>query len=129
MEEKESLEYEVFTKTIFESLEQVIKDKSLHHKSRLSLNDLATETGLNTREISRAINQSANCNFCDYINKLRVEDLKERLRTKTEAKISILDMAFDVGFNSKSSFNLIFKRETGTTPTQFIKKLQVKSAF
>jgi len=129
MDEKESLEDEVFTKTIFESLEQVIKDKSLHHKSRLSLNDLATETGLNTREISRAINQSANCNFCDYINKLRVEDLKERLRTKTEAKISILDMAFDVGFNSKSSFNLIFKRETGTTPTQFIKKLQVKNAF
>jgi AraC-like DNA-binding protein len=123
MQDKEILENEAFTKTIFVSLEQIIKEKSLHHKSRLSWNDLATETGLNTREISRAINQSAHCNFCDYINKLRVEDLKERLLTKIGTKISILDMAFDVGFNSKSSFNLIFKRETGKTPTQFIKTL------
>jgi len=121
MHEKEVLESDDLSKTIFISLEQVIKNKSLHHKSRLSLNDLAAETGLNTREISRAINQSANCSFCDYINKLRVDDLKDKLLLKTAEQTSILDMAFAVGFNSKSSFNLIFKRETGKTPTQFIK--------
>ena len=121
--EKEALENDGLSKIIFLNLEDVIKNKSLHHKSRLSLNDLAEETGLNTREISRAINLSAHCNFCDYINKLRVEDLKDKLLIKTDDKISILDMAFTVGFNSKSSFNLIFKRETGKTPTQFIKSI------
>ncbi len=126
MHENAELEREDTTATIFASLEQLIKEKSLHHKPRLSLNDLAIETGLNTREISRAINQRANYSFCDYINKLRVEDLKDKLLSDTSVKISILDKAFDVGFNSKSSFNLIFKRETGTTPTQFMSSLKLK---
>ncbi|MFT5674095.1 MAG: AraC-like DNA-binding protein [Paraglaciecola sp.] len=117
---------EDISKTIFVSLEQLIKEKFLHHKPRLSLTDLATETGLNTREISQAINQSADCSFCDYINKLRVEDLKEKLLSNSNNKISVLDLAFDVGFNSKSSFNAIFKRETDTTPTQFIKQIRNK---
>jgi AraC-like DNA-binding protein len=118
------LKHAAITNTIFATLDKIIKDKSLHHKTRLSLNDLATETGLNTREISRAINQSANCSFCDYINKLRVDDLKEKLLHNTGNKTAVLAMAFDVGFNSKSSVNSIFKRETGTTPTQFIKNNQ-----
>ncbi|MCJ8319622.1 MAG: AraC family transcriptional regulator [Colwellia sp.] len=114
-------ENEALTQSIFNSLEKLIREKSLHYKPRLSLNDLAQETGLHTREISQAINQSADCSFCDYINKLRVESLKSKLLSNKDSKIAILDMAFDVGFNSKSSFNLIFKRETGVTPTQFIK--------
>jgi len=124
MHDNASLEREDITKTIFESLEQLIKEKSLHHKPRLSLNDLATETGLNIREISQAINQRANCSFCDYINKLRIEDLKDKLLNDTNVKTSIMEKAFGVGFNSKSSFNLIFKRETGVTPTQFMKSLK-----
>jgi AraC-like DNA-binding protein len=124
MHEKVALDNYDHSKTIFVSLEHLIKEKSLHHKNRLSLNDLAAETGLNTRDISRAINQNAHCNFCDYINKLRVEDLKDKLLMSKEDKISILHMAFSVGFNSKSSFNLIFKRETGKTPTQFIKSMK-----
>ena len=78
---------EDISKTIFVSLEQLIKEKILHHKPRLSLTDLATETGLNTREISQAINQSADCSFCDYINKLRVEDLKGKLLSNSNSKI------------------------------------------
>jgi AraC-like DNA-binding protein len=124
--ERDALENDEITKTIFVSLEHIVKEKSLHHKSRLSLNDLAIETGLNTRDISRAINQCAHCSFCDYINKLRVEDLKAKLLTKKEDKTSILDIAFSVGFNSKSSLNLIFKRETGKTPTQFLKNFKNK---
>ena len=109
---------------IFESLDQRIKEKLLHHKPRLSLSDLALETGLTTREISQAINQGANCSFCDYINRLRVADLKTKLTHETKGNISLLTLAFDVGFNSKSSFNLIFKRETNTTPSQFMKNIK-----
>lgn len=112
---------EEITQAIFISLQKLIKEKSLHHKPRLSLNDLAQETGLTTREISQAINQRAGCSFCDFINKLRVESLKHKLLSNAENKTQIIDMAFDVGFNSKSSFNLIFKRETGITPTQYLK--------
>ncbi len=112
------------TQKIFQSLDQLIKENSLHHKPRLSLNDLAQETGLTTKEISQAINQGANCSFCDYINRLRVADLKTKLIHETKGNFSLLTLAFGVGFNSKSSFNLIFKRETNTTPSQFIKNLK-----
>lgn len=116
---------EALTQSIFASLQQRIKQHSLHHKPRLSLYDLATETGLNTRDISQAINQGAGCSFCDYINRLRVEDFKEQLLRNTNNKTSVLDIAFEVGFNSKSSFNAIFKREIGITPTKFLKHLKV----
>jgi AraC-like DNA-binding protein len=112
--------------SIFVNIDQIIKDKLLHHKPRLSLHDIATETGLNTRDISRAINQSANGSFCDYINKLRVDNLKDKLLINMGDKVSIIDLAFDVGFNSKSSLNSIFKRETGLTPTQFLKNNEVE---
>jgi len=120
LDNTESADEEI-TKSIFITLDQLIKEKSLHHKPRLSLNDLATQTGLNTRDISQAINQGAGCSFCDYINKLRLNSLKNKLKSNNNEKASILDLAFSVGFNSKSSFNVIFKRETGITPSQFIK--------
>ncbi|MFQ3189683.1 MAG: AraC-like DNA-binding protein [Paraglaciecola sp.] len=115
---------EALTQSTFANLQQLIRQHSLHHKPRLSLHDLASETGLNIRDISQAINQGAACSFCNYINQLRVEDFKEQLLLNTNNKISILDMAFEVGFNSKSSLNAIFKRETGITPTQFLKHLK-----
>lgn len=107
---------EALIQSIFASLQQRIRQHSLHHKPRLSLQDLATETGLNTRDISQAINQGAGCSFCDYINQLRVDDFKEQLLRNTNNKISVLDIAFEVGFNSKSSFNAIFKRQIWRLP-------------
>ncbi len=112
------------TMSIFQSIDQLIRAKSLHHKPRLSLNDLAEETGLTTRDISQAMNQHAEGSFCDYVNKLRVGDLKQKLLEKPDANKSILAMAFEVGFNSKSSLNLIFKRETSFTPSQYMKNNQ-----
>jgi len=109
-------------KQIYADLEQRIRVKFLHHKARLSLQDLANETGLNQRDISRAINQGGGISFCDYINKLRVDDVKQRLSSNLEDNEKLLDIAFSVGFNSKSSFNAIFKRETGFTPSQYLKK-------
>ena len=108
---------------IFKTIHELIQSKSLHHKPRLSLSDLSSETGLTTRDVSRAINHIAKQNFCDYINSLRVEDLKKQILTNSSQKISLLNLAYSVGFNSKSSFNAIFKKETGLTPTQFVKKL------
>ena len=112
-------------KAIFETVHQHIINKSLHHKPRLSLSDIVSETGLTTRDISRAINHTTTKNFCDFINSLRVEDFKNRILNTSKSKLSILNEAYNVGFNSKSSFNLIFKKETGLTPTQFLKQKQL----
>lgn len=105
---------------IFNNLEEIIKTNTLHQQPRLSLNDLADETGLNQKDISQAINQIAGISFCDYINRLRVAEVKKRLQKSFDNKYSLLDIAFEAGFNSKSSFNAVFKRETGMTPSQYI---------
>lgn len=112
-------------KIIFEHLEQLISDENLHHQPRLSLNDLAQRSSFNPREISRAFNVVGKISFCDYINHLRVDDIKKEL-DQIENKANLLDIAFGVGFNSKSSFNAAFKRELGMTPSQYMKSKTAK---
>jgi AraC-like DNA-binding protein len=60
-------------------------------------------------------------NFQDFINKYRVEEFIERLKNDQNNHFTLLGIATDVGFNSKSSFNAIFKKYKGLTPTQFKK--------
>jgi AraC-like DNA-binding protein len=108
--------------TVFEHLKNQVIGQSLHHKPRLSLSDLADETGLNIRDISRAINISSGRNFNDFINELRIEDIKQQLANAKDTP-KILDLALTVGFGSKSTFNAVFKRETGLTPSEYLRQL------
>ena len=108
---------------IFTQLNQKIEAETLHRQPRLSLNHLAESTGLNIRDISRAINLNSGKNFNDFINQKRIADIKSQLESSEASSSKILDLAFDVGFGSKSTFNAVFKKETGTTPSEYIKSL------
>jgi len=112
---------------IFNELKRQIIDKSLHHKPRLSLNNLAELTGLNVREISRAINLASGRNFNDFINQLRIDDIKQQLEDANRDNRKILDIALETGFGSKSTFNAVFKRETGKTPTEYLSGITITS--
>ena len=90
----------------------------------LTLKTLARRLTMQTRHLSQLINESLNQNFFDFINRYRVDTVKELLAQKTGD--SILEIAYDSGFNSKSSFNLTFKKYTGETPSQFRKKISMK---
>lgn len=111
--EKNTAEY----KSLFQHIQSTINDKALYRQPRLSLMQLSAETGLQTRDISRAINLCARMNFNDFINTLRVDAIK--LELKTESHLSLLEIGLQGGFNSKTSFNNVFKRLTGMTPGQF----------
>lgn len=104
---------------IFEHISAVIIDESLYKKARLSLTDLSQKTGFKTREISRSINLCAGKNFCDYINEFRINAVKLKLQNNV-ANDTMLEIALQAGFNSKSSFNASFKKITGVTPSQFV---------
>jgi AraC-like DNA-binding protein len=110
--------------SIFEHLDTDIKLKGLYRQPRLSLTDLSNQTGLQSRDISRAINLHSGLNFNDYINQFRVEDVKRAILSAPNA--SLLELALVVGFNSKTSFNQTFKRLTGETPSAF-KKRHIKT--
>jgi len=89
----------------------------------LSLKQLATELKTPERLLSGVINQYSNQNFYDFINNFRIEKAKKLLAEDTLKKSTIQEIFYDSGFNSKSTFNLAFKKSTGITPTEF-KKMQ-----
>lgn len=86
-------------------------------ESDLTLAGLAAHTGISANYISQAINEKLNCHFFDFVNQRRIEAAKERLVEHRD--ISIMDIALEVGFNAKSTFNAAFKRFAGMTPSQF----------
>lgn len=106
-------------RTIFEQIDNIIQQQALYKRPRLSLRDLSEATGLGEKDISWAINTGAGLNFCDYINKQRIEAITKALRHSHQG--GILDLAFDMGFSAKSTFNTVFKRETGMTPSAYLR--------
>lgn len=88
--------------------------------STLSLNDLAEMSAMSRHTLSWVINEKLNKNFYNFINEYRVEEFKTRALLPKYRNLTILAIAIDCGFNSKATFNRIFKQSTGQTPNQFI---------
>ncbi|MCC5854805.1 MAG: helix-turn-helix transcriptional regulator [Idiomarina sp.] len=110
-------------KAVFGQLSALIEQQKLFMQPRLAVADLAELTGLSSKDVSWAINQGAGVSFCDYINQLRLAEVQRQLQ-ESRGK-SILEIALDAGFNSKSTFNALFKANTGLTPKQYqLQKVQ-----
>lgn len=108
-------------RSVFARLDSLIVESKLYRKPRLSVDDLACQTGLQMKDISWAFNIGANTSFNDYVNRLRVDAFKQLLEGPDRDRKSLMEIAFECGFNSKSSFNAIFKREVGMTPSQYLR--------
>lgn len=105
--------------TIFSAIDQKIKQDGLFKTERLTLTQLASELGLLSRDVSRAINLTTQKSFNEYINQLRVDYVCQLLTSHHDH--SITDLAFMAGFSSKAVFNRSFKQVTGLTPSQYRK--------
>ncbi len=132
------LSLELESETIKENKKQLIPDDEFEElKQKLSLlmdNDMPYLNGelnllklsdlleITSHELSYLINNGFNENFFQFVNKYRVEYAKKILKNPTRKKDSMLSIAFESGFNSKTSFNTIFKKITNLTPTEFRNK-------
>jgi AraC-like DNA-binding protein len=87
----------------------------------LTLNKLADMLFVTPHNLSETINTKLNQNFFDYINSYRVDEVKRLLKDPGKTNYTLLAIAMEAGFNSKSSFNSIFKKHAGTTPSEFRK--------
>ena len=96
-----------------------MQNKKLYQESELSLQTLAQKLGFPSYQVSQAINEGMKQNFYDLINTYRVEEAKRLLLDPNNKNYTILSIAFDAGFNSKTTFNTVFKKFTGLTPTDF----------
>lgn len=108
-------------RSIFAGINTHLQQSFAYRQPKYSLRQLAGEMGLTDQMISWSINQGGEQSFSDYINSLRLEEVKCSLRDKSRQK-SILEIAFEAGFSSKSTFNAVFKQTVGVTPSQYIKQ-------
>jgi AraC-like DNA-binding protein len=89
----------------------------------LTLEQLALQLKLRPKLLSQAINEGLGQNFFEFINRYRIEEARRLLTNPADKKITVLEVLYQVGFNSKSSFNTVFKKQTGLTPSEFKKKM------
>jgi ligand-binding sensor domain-containing protein/AraC-like DNA-binding protein len=103
-------------------LDQCMTEKQLYLDCKLGLNELAQEIHLTPNQLSTLLNEQIGQSFYDYVNAYRIDEVKRRLVDPKENKKTILAIAWECGFNSKSAFNRIFKSQTGHTPSEYQKK-------
>jgi AraC-like DNA-binding protein len=102
-------------------LNTTMEHDKLFLNPEITLPELAKSIDIPSYQLSRIINEKFECNFFDFINGYRVNEVKSKLNDPTFSNLSLLGIAFDSGFNSKSAFNRIFKKTTGLTPSEFKK--------
>lgn len=100
---------------------QYMKDEKPFRDGELTVQKLADQLSIPSYYLSQTINERLGQTFSDFINSYRVEEAKERLLDPSFEHLSILGIAVEVGFNSKSSFNAVFKKHTDMTPSEFRK--------
>lgn len=104
-----------------EQLTSYMETEKPYLNPSLSIRNLAEEIEMNSRDLSVLINQYLDKHFFDFVNEYRIEEAKEILKNPAKKEFTVLEILYEVGFNSKSSFNTAFKKHTGLTPTQFRK--------
>lgn len=85
----------------------------------LTIQELSKQVNIPVRDLSVLINHHMDKHFFDFINEYRIEKAKEILKDASKSKVTVLEILYEVGFNSKSSFNTAFKKHTNQTPTEF----------
>ena len=105
-------------KVIQEKLAKAIREE-VFRNSKLTITDLANQLNLSPKELSGFINRYHQMNFSEFLNFHRTEKAKTLLQSKLAKEYTLVALAKEAGFNSKSSFNETFKKLTGLTPTQF----------
>ena len=100
-------------------LEEHMKLNKPYLNNAIDLTTLAETFKVHPKILSQTINLILGYNFSDFINSYRVEDAKLLLKDHTDEQLTIMEIMYDVGFNSRSVFNTFFKKKTGLTPSQY----------
>lgn len=104
-------------------LKEHMAEKKPFLNPSLTIQDISDDIGIPVRELSVLINHQLGKHFYDFVNTYRIENAMDILKDQSKNKVTILEILYEVGFNSKSSFNTAFKKHTGNTPTAYRKCL------
>ncbi|MEM6686556.1 MAG: helix-turn-helix transcriptional regulator [Bacteroidota bacterium] len=105
-------------KEISKLLETAMQQDKLYKNQELSLQSLATQLDIKPYLISKSLSEIFNKRFNDYINEYRVKEVQALLNDASNSKYTLLSLAMEAGFNSKSSFNRAIKKQLGISPSE-----------
>lgn len=105
---------------ILEKIKQALEIDQLYLNPTLTLNELASALQLPPKLVSQHINVGFGQSFNDFVNAYRVQEVKRRIQAGNLQQMTLLGIAFESGFNSKTSFNRVFKRMTGMAPSAYV---------
>jgi AraC-like DNA-binding protein len=100
-------------------LKKYMTDKEPFLEASLSIQELATQINMPVRDVSILINHHIGQHFFDFVNEYRIKKAMEILKDPSKKDYTVQEIFYEVGFNSKSSFNTAFKKYSGQTPTDF----------
>ena len=116
LKEQTALEY-------IDLIKQYMEKEQPYLQGDFTIEKMAHELNIQKHYITQVLNERLNKNFYTFVNEYRVEEVKLRLADKKHENLTLLALAYDSGFNSKSSFNTIFKKLTGQTPSEYKKSI------
>ena len=103
---------------------RALETEHLYHDPELTLDALARHVGLSPNAVSQTINAGLRQSFPDLVNGYRLAEVKQRLLSADARRLTVLALALEAGFNSKTTFNRVFKEKTGLTPKEYQKRYQ-----
>lgn len=112
--------------TIHKKLTDLMSSEKTFKNPELTLVELSQLLNVHPNILSQVINTLENKNFYDYINDKRVEEFKTIVVLPKNKKYTLLSLALECGFNSKTTFNRNFKKSTGLSPTEYLKSIHVE---
>ena len=120
--QEKKIEPEILNEDLLKLKKYMIDEKPFLDPA-LTIQDISKEMNVPVRELSVLINHQLGQHFYDFVNTYRIENAMETLKDPSKSKVTVLEILYEVGFNSKSSFNTAFKKHTGNTPTEYRKSL------
>ncbi len=106
----------------YKELQNFIVEHKPYLDPEITLFKLAEQFKMPSNQLSQVINQNANKSFFEFINTFRVYEVIKQIEQEKHKELTLLSIAFSAGFNSKSSFNRVFKKNMKCTPSEYIKQ-------
>jgi AraC-like DNA-binding protein len=110
------------SEAIVQKLTSFMESEKPYLSLSASIEDLSDQLCLPARNLSQVIHTHFQQNFYDFINSYRIEEIKKRICEERYRNYTLVAIAYDAGFNSKSVFNAAFKKHTGMTPKEYKRK-------
>lgn len=105
------------------TVKNLMEKEKVYLNPELNLSDMAQQASMSRGQLSEVINSGFNQNFNDFVNMYRVKAFKNMIKENRHKQLSLLGIAQECGFNSKATFNRVFKKLTNASPSEYLKSL------